>query len=277
MVRDALTYLYVPGDRPERFDKAAASGAGAIVLDLEDAVPLREKAVARSAAARWLHSRDPDSVPVWVRINSDENIIADLEAVIPAAPTGIWLPKCNGVSDLVALDEALSALEGDVPIPVSPLIETAAGLWNVREICTGPRVAFIQLGEVDLAADLGSRPGPDGSELLWARSRAVTASAAAGIAPPLGPASPEIRDLAAFTRDTERIQRLGFEGRACIHPSQLEPVATVFAPSADDVEAARGLLDVFAAAQGAAVVGADGRLIDEAVARNARRVLARVR
>lgn len=136
-------------------------------------------------------------------------------------------------------------------------------------------VAFAQLGEVDLAADLGIRPSVDGAELLWARSRLVAASVAAGIAPPLGPVSPEIRHLAAFAEDTERIARLGFEGRACIHPAQLKTVRETLTPTVAEVEAATRILTLFEGADGAAVVDADGRLVDEAVARNARRVVGR--
>ncbi|MFC3242245.1 HpcH/HpaI aldolase/citrate lyase family protein [Gordonia humi] len=213
-----ITVLYVPGNRPERFDKAATAGADAIVIDLEDAVPLREKSGARTAAAQWLRGRDRSAVPVWVRVNSGEDLIADLDAVVLGAPNGVWLPKCASAADVCHLDELLNGFGDDGRIRVSPLIETAVGLWNVREICGAPRVAFVQLGEVDLAADLGVRPSVDGSELSWARSRVVAASVAAGIAPPLGPVSPEIRDVDAFARGHRTHRPARFRG-ARVHSS----------------------------------------------------------
>lgn len=279
MMRLPLSYMYVPGDRSERFGRAVDSGADAVVLDLEDAVPLKNKASARADVAQWLRSRPENSENVWVRINSDEHMAEDLEAVVAAGVGGIWLPKCEDLATLIELDGRLRSLESAdrEPVQVSPLVETGAALWNIREIAGGPRVAFIQLGEVDLAADMGITPGPDDSELLWARSRAVAASSAAGIRPPLGPASPEIRDTAAFEVQTRALSRMGFIGRACIHPKQIPTVHEVFSPSDEEVEQALEVLETMARAGGAAAVDSAGRLIDEAVARGARRTLARLR
>lgn len=279
MTRLPLSFLYVPGDRPDRFDRAVDSGADAVVLDLEDAVPLKNKSVARRNVAEWLRARGSAGEKAWVRVNSDEHMAADIEAVVAAGVGGIWLPKCEDLTALTELDGHLRALESPhrEPIEVSPLIETGTALWNIREIAGGPRVAYIQLGEVDLAADIGITPGPDESELLWARSRAVAASAAARIRPPLGPASPEIRDTATFEAQTRKLFRMGFIGRACIHPRQVSPVHQVFSPTDDEVEQALEVLETMAAAGGGAAVDSQGRLIDEAVARGARRTLARLR
>ncbi len=274
----ARSHLYVPGNAPDRFAKAVASGAGAVILDLEDAVAVSAKDAARATVAEWVARPRTEPVEVWVRVNAGARGTDDVRAVVGPGLTGICVPKVSAVSTLQRLHTLLGDLEtaGGLPlgsIAVCPLIETATGVVAAAEIAAGPRVRHLQLGEVDLAADLGVRPGPEGWELLHARSTVVTASAAAGIDPPPGPVSTEFRDLAAFTAETERLARLGFSGRACIHPAQVGPVERVFTPSAEELAAARDVLDRLAAGSGVAV-GADGRLLDEAVARHARRVLA---
>jgi citrate lyase subunit beta/citryl-CoA lyase len=273
------SHLYVPGNAPDRFGKAVASGAGAVILDLEDAVAVSAKDDARATVAEWVRRPRTEAVEVWVRVNTGARGTDDVRAVVGPGLTGICVPKVAAVSTLQLLHTLLSGLEtaGGLPlgsIAVCPLIETAAGVVAAAEIAAGPRVRHLQLGEVDLAADLGVRPGPEGWELLHARSTVVTASAAAGIAPPPGPVSTEFRDLAAFTAETERLARLGFAGRVCIHPAQIRPVERVFTPTAEELAAARDVLDRLAHAASGVAVGPDGRLLDEALARQARRLLA---
>ncbi|MEV3959805.1 CoA ester lyase [Nocardia sp. NPDC050193] len=272
-----LLYLYVPGDRPERFAKAAASGADAVVLDLEDAVPLAAKDSARGAVAAWLESPERTEVPVWVRVNPGAGLVADVTAAVRGGADGIWLPKCDDRAALDRLDGLLTEVEkrfGRARTRVSPLLETGTGLWNVRAVAAGPRVAFLQIGEVDLAADLGITV-TGGDELLWARSRVVAASAAAGLRPPLAAASPIVGDAAGFARETRRLMESGFHGRACIHPRQLAPARDGMTPTSAEVDRARDILTAFEAAGGGTATDRDGRLIDEAVARHARRILAR--
>lgn len=271
-----LIYLYVPGDRPERFDKAAASGADAVVLDLEDAVPVADKDAARIAAGSWLADRD-SAVPVWVRVNPGSELIDDLAMAVQAGADGVWLPKCEDVATLERVDRLLADLErqsGRPRTPVSPLIETGAGLCNAAAIAAGPRVEFLQIGEVDLAADLGVT-AVVGNELLWARSQVVAASAAARIRPPLGAASPVIDEPESFRMETRQLTGLGFLGRACIHPRQIEPAREGMAPTDAEIASAQDVLAAFDVAGGAAATDSAGRLIDEAVARIARRTLAR--
>lgn len=272
-----LVFLYVPGDRPERFDKAVGSGTDAVVLDLEDAVPLPGKDTARIAVGAWLENRDRDGVPVWVRVNPGAELLDDLTMAVRAGADGVWLPKVDDAATLERVDTMLAELEaewGRPRTPVSPLIETGAGLCNAASIAAGPRVEFVQIGEVDLAADLGVT-SVVGNELLWARSQVVAASAAARIGPPLGAASPVIDDPDGFADETRRLTALGFLGRACIHPRQIAPARAGMAPTDAEVASARDVLTAFDAAGGAAATDSAGRLIDEAVARIARRTLAR--
>ncbi|WP_032368990.1 HpcH/HpaI aldolase/citrate lyase family protein [Rhodococcoides fascians] len=268
-MRTALTYLYVPGDVPERFDKALASGADAVVLDLEDAVTAANKDHARVTVAAWVAACDPGDVQIWVRVNPGLLQEDDIRAVLHPNLTGIWLPK---VSSAREIEQAGALLSGSDAV-VSPLIETAAGVFAALEIARASRVKFLQIGEVDLAADLGV----DGSaeSLSFVRAQVVAASVAAGIDPPPAAVSRNFRDADAFEADTRALAGLGFVGRACIHPAQLGPVRTVFVPSELEVREAEELLaDLERATSGVAVDG-KGFLIDEAVARTARRVVER--
>ncbi|OZE42370.1 CoA ester lyase [Rhodococcus sp. 05-2254-6] len=265
----ALTYLYVPGDVPERFDKALASGTDAVVLDLEDAVTAANKDHARATVAQWIAACEPGDVQIWVRVNPGSLQEADIRAVGHSNLTGIWLPKVSSAQEI----EQADALLGGSSTVVSPLIETAAGVFAALEIARAPRVKFLQIGEVDLAADLGV----DGSaeSLSFVRAQVVAASMAAGIDPPPAAVSRNFRDAEAFEADTRMLAGLGFVGRSCIHPAQLGPVRTVFVPSEDEVREAQELLAALERATSGVAVDSKGFLIDEAVARTARRVVAR--
>jgi citrate lyase subunit beta/citryl-CoA lyase len=269
----ALTFLYVPGDVPARFDKALNSGADAIVLDLEDAVVAAKKNEARETVAQWLLSCEPGNTEIWVRVNPGELQERDIRAVAGPNLTGVWLPKVESLAEIELADRILaSSAASDAEL--SALVETGRGVLALPAIASGPRVRFLQLGEVDLAADLSIEPGSDGAELLFARSQIVVASAAAGIEPPLGAVSVEFNDTDAFEADTATLRRLGFRGRACIHPKQLAPARNVFTPTAEAVREAEEILAALGRASSGVGIDKNGRLIDEAVARTARRVVA---
>jgi citrate lyase subunit beta/citryl-CoA lyase len=208
-------------------------------------------------------------VQIWVRVNPGPLREHDIRAVLHPNLTGIWLPKVSSAREV----EQADALLGGSSAVVSPLIETAAGVFAALEIARAPRVKFLQIGEVDLAADLGV-DGSAGS-LSFVRAQVVAASAAAGIDPPPAAVSRNFRDADAFETDTRTLAGLGFVGRACIHPAQLGPVRTVFVPSEVEVREAEELLAVLEHAESGVAVDRKGFLIDEAVARTARRVVAR--
>ncbi|WP_037140705.1 HpcH/HpaI aldolase/citrate lyase family protein [Rhodococcoides fascians] len=267
----ALTFLYVPGDVPARFDKASRSGADAVVLDLEDAVVASNKDEARSTVAAWLAACEPGQVEIWVRVNPGALQDADIRAVAGPNLTGIWLPKVESLEEIEAAARILDTVAPHAEL--SALIETGKGLLALPAIATGPRLRFLQIGEVDLAADLSIEPGDDGRALLFARSQVVVASAAAGLEPPLAAVSVEFRDTDAFAADTVELRRLGFRGRACIHPAQVAPVRDAFVPTSEAVQEAEEILEALAQATSGVGVDKNGRLIDEAVARSARRVV----
>lgn len=280
MSRAPRSYLYVPGDRPDRLAKAAQRGADALILDLEDAVAAPAKAGAREAVCAFL-SDAPAGPQWWVRVNA-ESVAEDVAAVVGPRLSGVMLPKSE--PDLVAeLDRALTAAESTAGLPhgsvaVIALIESARGLVAAEQVAAGPRVVRMGLGEADLAGELGLQPGPDREEFWPLRSRIVVASAAAGIMPPMGPVETAVRDADRLAVTTGLLLRQGFRARTAIHPAQVPVINEAFTPSAEELTAAREILDRLAGAQaeGAGVaVTADGRFIDEAVARSAREILAR--
>ena len=263
------SYLYVPGNQPDRFDKAAKSGADAVILDLEDAVSVAEKPRARTLVARYLEAGTPDAA-LLVRINSDA-IADDLDAIGDLPVDALYLAKAS-VDHLEQLDAAL----GDRDTEVVALIESAAGLLEVNEIARHPRVRNLAIGEADLTAELGVHPSPDEHHLWPLRMQLVVASAAAGIDPPTGPVSTEFNDQAALAVSTRHLLQGGFGGRACIHPAQVPTVNAVFVPNEEDVAVAQELVRRFdeAVARGEGVItDHEGRMVDEAVVRHARRLL----
>jgi citrate lyase subunit beta/citryl-CoA lyase len=279
------SYLYVPGDRPAIMAKAVARGADALILDLEDAVPAAAKESARAGVAAFLAPRPAAgraAPALWVRINPGEHGLADLDTVLCAAVSGICVAKTESAAEVAEVAATVDRLERERGIPtgsirVSPLIESAAAVLAAPEIAAAPRVTRLQVGEADLCADLGVEPGADERELLWVRSRMVLVSAAAGIEPPVGPVSTDFADPSALRASTHALRRLGYRGRACIHPAQLAVVNEAFTPSAQEVARAREVLAGYEAALAAGTgvfVDAQGRMVDLAVVRNARRTLA---
>ena len=268
------SWLYVPGDRPDRYDKALRSGADAVVVDLQDAVAPGSKPAARAALAAWAPARAPAAggVEVWVRVNAGAEREADLDVVRRLeGVTGLVLAAC-------ASAEEVAEVAAEIPRAwLSPLLETPAGVVDCGAMARSPRVRCLQIGEFDLAAELGLDPSEDESELAPYRARVVLASAAAAVQPPPAPVSVEIADLARFRVTTERAARQGFVGRACIHPAQLGVVHDVFTPDAETLARARTLVAAFDAqvAAGVAVaVDGTGRMVDPATVRAARRTVA---
>ena len=237
MIRPIVTALYVPGDRPDRFDKAAASGAQLVIVDLEDAVAPERKAPARDEAVRWIGSRPHDRVRIDVRVNAGSH--DDLAAVAGLdAEVGVLLPKVESPADI----ESAAAIVGRRPISV--LVETARGVEALVAIAGHPAASSVALGEADLASDLGSR---DPVVLDWVRVRLLVAVRAAGLPAPMMSVYPAIPDLDGLRADTERCRAMGFVGRTAVHPSQLPVIAAAFRPSADEVTWAQHVLEVTAA------------------------------
>ncbi len=283
----ARSYLYVPGNAPDKLAKVLGRGADAVIVDLEDAVPWSAKDSARATVAEWLRGLDGDTagVEVWVRVNPGPLGVEDVAAVVAPGLRGVMVAKTESRADLDAIDDALGKAEAREQLDpgevgVVPLLESAGALLEAQAIAAAPRVVRLQVGEADLAADLGFGDGADDADWAAIRSSIVVVSAAAGISAPVAPVSTDFRDLERFAETTRALARRGYVGRACIHPAQVAVANAVFTPSDDAVEDARALVTMFdqAVSEGrGVVVGPDGRMVDEAVVRRARSVIALAR
>ncbi|WP_326810141.1 CoA ester lyase [Streptomyces scopuliridis] len=263
------TMLFVPGDRPERFAKAASSGADAVLLDLEDAVPEGNKAQAREASVAWLaHS------PGLVRVNAVSTPWhADDLAALAALPEatalrGVVLPKSSTAPQVATVIERLPHR-----MPVLALVENAIGLREAAAIAGLPQVARMLFGSIDYALDTGITPSePDEPELLWARSALVNASRAAGLPAPLDGVFTHLDDLEALESSSRRSRALGFGGRLCVHPRQIATVHRAWQPGDDEIRWARRVVRAGGDSNGAAV-RVDGQMVDLPLLRRARHVL----
>ncbi|WP_020666013.1 HpcH/HpaI aldolase/citrate lyase family protein [Amycolatopsis nigrescens] len=266
-----LTYLYVPGDRPDRFAKALVSGADVVIVDLEDAVAAEHKEQARATVAEWLPDAPPGAVEVRVNALGTPWAEADL-AALEDQPSlrAVRLPKVEAAADVVTALDRLAA----TGTKLQCLIETARGVEAAYQIATASaRVAGIGLGEADLRGDLGLS---DDAGLSYARSRIVVAARAAGLEPPVMSVYPHVADLAGLAESCRAGRRLGFVGRGAIHPRQLPVIRSAFRPSTAEVAGARELLSAFdqgVAAGRGVIVLADGRMVDAAMVSRARQII----
>lgn len=264
-----LTLLYVPADRPDRVAKALSSPADVVLVDLEDAVAPSRKEEARENVAGLL-TRAPDRA-AQVRINHPSTPWhAGDVALVAALPAGVGtrIPKVESADEVRALAAALPGR------PLHLLVESALGIERAFELATAsPQVASIGLGEADLRSDLRL----DGDEgLTWARGRVVVAARAARLPPPVMSAYTNVRDLNGLAASCRSGRALGFCGRTAIHPAQLDTIRAAFLPSADEVAAAREVLDRVgdAAVEGVGTVALeDGTFLDVAMVERARWVM----
>jgi citrate lyase subunit beta/citryl-CoA lyase len=271
MIARSASWLFVPGSRPERFDKAARAGADQVIVDLEDAVAPARKASARDAVAEWL-ARGGHA---WVRVNAcgtrwhehDLSVLAGCGGL-----RGVMVPKAE---DPAALGRIARELRPGTPILA--VVETAVGVRDAAAVAACPAVSGLAFGSIDLALDVDAAETDEA--LLFARSALVIAARAASLPAPIDGVSVDTTDTAAVRRDAARARSLGFGGKLCIHPAQVEPVNSAFSPDPADLEWARRVLA--AASQhggGELAEGAfhiDGRMIDTPVLERARRIVAR--
>ncbi|MBO0828991.1 MAG: CoA ester lyase [Streptosporangiales bacterium] len=276
--------LFTPGNRLDLVAKALKSGTDAVIVDLEDAVPVDSKALAR----KHLAELPPSDIPVFVRVNGAETdfLWPDVVAAGRAGVAGIVLPKADDPDLLRRIDGALTALETDTgreqgTTTLVPLVESSLGVAHAGELFTSsPRIRSVLFGsgeQGDLVVDLGCEWTSDGTGLLTARSLVLLAARAAGIEQPMDAVFMDFRNLDALRLECELAKRVGYVGKVAIHPAQVPVIHDVFTPTADEVEHERRLLDAFeeAVRNGSASISVDGRMVDYAVARRARSVLAR--
>ncbi|VTU23195.1 (3S)-malyl-CoA thioesterase [Variovorax sp. PBS-H4] len=265
------TYLFVPGTRPERFDKALASGADTIVLDLEDAVASDDKATARSTVAAWLAGAMPaDLSRIVVRINDAHSswFADDLAALADVRGVGVLLPKAESAGQIVEAQAALPEAA------ILALIESARGVAEVNRIAAAGARRLV-FGTLDFALDLDMDISTDASGLDYAASRIAIASRVAGLPAPVAGVTPQLEDEARLLSDLADARRLGYGAKLCIHPRQVQPIHAALRPAAEALEWARRVLAADAASPGAARL--DGRMVDRPVVLQAQRTLALAR
>lgn len=271
----ACSLLFVPGHRLDRLPKALASGAGAVIVDWEDAVGPADKPGAREQFGPALAACSPaERARLLVRINAAGTPWhdADVAALRPLAAQGlraVVVPKAERAELLAGPAAALG--EGGALLP---LIESAAGLEAARAIAAAPQVLRLLFGHIDFQADLGLACGPEESELTSVRLRLVLVSRLAGLAPPVDGVTTDTQNAALVRAHAERALRGGFGGKLCIHPAQVAPVHAAFTPTPEQAEWASRVVRGFEAAQGG-VFSLDGRMIDAPVVTLARQVLRR--
>ncbi|TDD90549.1 CoA ester lyase [Saccharopolyspora karakumensis] len=258
-IATARSFLFVPGHRPDRFDKAAASGADVVVVDLEDAVSAADKDRARGYVSEWLEHGNA----ALVRINPFETtwFEADLDTAMRYG-CPIMVPKADSVAALADLGWCTAG-----KCDLVALVETAAGIERANEVCATAGIIRLAFGNADFGAEVGVAPN-DHLALTYARSKLVSASAAEKLAPPIDGVTISIEDTVALNADIEHASRLGFTGKLCIHPNQVPIVSDGFAPSESDRKWARTVIEA-----GESVTRVNGQMIDKPVLERARRIL----
>jgi citrate lyase subunit beta/citryl-CoA lyase len=265
-------------------EKGPTTGADALLVDLEDAVPVSEKEAARAGVRDYLATLD--GLPAFVRINaaSTGEARADLEAVVAPGLDGVFLPKVDSPDDVRRVAGWLDELEPEAglagrKVEVICMLETALGVMRAYEIATASRrvasLCFASGENGDFQADLGCDWSVEGTEMLYARSKVVLDARAAGIEHPLDGVFVDVDNVDGLVADSTLSKRLGYRGRTIIHPKHVEHVNRIYAPTADEVAYYEGLLRAFEAAlaEGRASVTYQGKMIDYAMAARARRVL----
>jgi (S)-citramalyl-CoA lyase len=264
------SWLFTPGTRPDRFDKAATSGADVSIIDLEDSVAPPDKAKARRTALTHLAQPAVGSCARALRMNGLETRfgLADLQALLEssACPDYLVLPKTESAAHLQILNRLLA--EASKATRLVALIESAQGLAACEAIAAAtPRLEALLFGAADMSADLGA--GAAWAPLAYARSRLVAACALAGVSAVDSPFF-DVKDHEGLTQETSQAVTLGFVGKAAIHPNQVPPINAALTPRPEEVARAHAIL-----AENAKGVGVvQGQMVDEAVARKARRILA---
>jgi citrate lyase subunit beta/citryl-CoA lyase len=271
LLTEARTFLFVPGNRPERFAKAAQSGADAVVLDLEDSVPDSAKPAAREAVAAQWSALQRSGIPLVVRINAlgSEAAEGDLASVAHLSRLGaLMVPKAESPDALADLHHRLGGP------PLVPLVESAAGFDALKAIAAAAGVLRLAVGHIDFLADTGMSCDEDESELAPLRFAVAMATRLYGLAPAIDGVTVQTDDEERLRTDTLRARRFGFGAKLCIHPRQVAVVHEAFAPSPAECEWARRVVEADRQAGGAAV-RLDGRMVDKPVVLQAQRILAR--
>lgn len=276
------TFLFAPGNHPRKVEKVFGLGADAVILDLEDAVAVNEKVAARAPIVEAL--KKPRQCKGYVRVNATNTpfCYADLRAIVGDWLDGVVLPMVDDVGQLLTIDWLLAQLERERgletgSIDLMPIIETGKAIAYVREIAgAGSRVRRLSFGAGDYTRDMGMNWTLEEGELIHARSEIVLASRVTGLEPPVDTVFIHIgKHLDALKRTTKLVRDLGFQGKLCIHPEQVDPINEIFTPTEKEIAHAKKIVDAFEAAEasGSASIQVSGYFVDYPIVDRARRVL----
>ena len=275
------TYLFAPGNHERRVEKAIGLGADVVILDLEDAVAISEKKSTRNLINKTLEQ--PRNCAAFVRVNAydTEFCYGDICSIVSENLDGIVLPKLESVEDLKSVDWLLTNLEKERGLPhrsidLMPIIETAGGLVNIREMASSDtRVQRLAFGGGDYTRDLGMGWTLKEDELLPVRSEMVLASRFGKLEPPVDTVFIHIKEHDAFRASCVNILGLGFQGKMCIHPDQVPVTNEIFTPSADEVSWSKRIINEFGEAEksGIASIQIDGYFVDYPIVEKAQRTV----
>ncbi|MGE3909624.1 MAG: CoA ester lyase [Chloroflexota bacterium] len=277
--------LILPVNVRRFVERAFTRGADAIVLDLEDSIPPREKAAARTLVQEAIGLAGRGGADVLVRINKPFHLaVPDLDAAIWPGLTGIVFPKVESPVEVQIIDRLIAEREMARGLPVgsidvSILVESALGVQYMSEIaCASPRIVALSLGAEDFTRDIGVQPSVEGEEQAYGKGMVIVAARLAGIQPQgLSSTLANFSDLEGLARSASRAQRLGFKGASCIHPAQVPVLNRCFAPTEEEVDYAGRVIEVYeeTEAAGRASVSLDGKMIDIPIVDRARTLIAR--
>jgi citrate lyase subunit beta / citryl-CoA lyase len=285
MMKPLRTALFAPGNRPDRAEKAIGLGADAVIIDLEDAVPIAEKESSRPLVKDVLEKHTGQRMYVRINALNTSYAIGDLEGVICRNLSGIMLPKVESPNDIFEIDRLLTRLEKSIGLKVRvfeliPICETAKGLEEAYAIASARpehhRILTFAFGAADYTLDLGISLTREGKELEYPRSRLPIACRAGRIMPPLDtPWMIDLKDMEGLIADIKKGKAYGFMGKIVIHPNQIQPCHDIFTPSEQEIILAKKVIAAFGEAEkaGKAAIQLDGKFIDYPVVEKSRRVL----
>jgi citrate lyase beta subunit len=279
--------LFMPGDDRHKIERGAALGVDSIIMDLEDGVALNRKQQARETVAAAMREVDFGTTERLVRINpiaTDGLHVADITAIIPLRPDGLVVPKVESAVQIDTVSQQLSVIERehgwpDGAIALLPIVETALGVVNLREIASSDtRLSALIFGAEDLAGDIGARRTPDGWEVFYARSAIVIHARAFGLQA-IDTIYAHLENLNGLEAETEQAVYMGFSGKLAIHPRQVEPIQAAFTPTPAEIHQAQRLIAAFNEHQaaGTGVFALDGKMVDMPMVRAAEMILARAK
>lgn len=258
------SYLFVPANRVERFEKALNTSADAVIIDLEDAVPAELKNSARENLKQWLTKHPEQHVMLRINARQTEWFVDDVKLALIPNIDAIILPKAESITDLAAITSIR-------PLDLFALIETPLGFANVRQIATAPYVRALMFGSIDFQLEMDMQDAGY-YELLNFRNEIALASKLAGISPPVDGVTVDFMNEDLLRQETLQAKRLGFAGKLCIHPNQVDIVNQTFAPSSEEIAWANRVLQIVAESQNQAV-SLDGKMIDLPVILRAKKIM----